>query len=128
MAISIGADGLIANGYDVIEYDSATGQLEIFHNNVAVLQTVSGGVQSSTFTGSLNGNANTASQLQSARTISLTGDVTGSVSFNGSTNVSISTTSGAATNITSSRFSSPVTLNIINSAGTTVKTLRGPGS
>lgn len=128
MAISIGADGLIANGYDVIEYDSATGQLEIFHNNVAVLQTVSGGVQSSTFTGSLNGNANTASQLQSARTITLTGDVTGSVSFNGSTNVSISTTSGAATNITSSRFSSPVTLNIINSAGTTVKTLRGPGS
>jgi hypothetical protein len=81
-----------------------------------------------TFTGAITGNASTASQLQTARTISLIGDITGSVSFDGSQNVSISTTSGAATNITSSRFSSPVTLNIINSAGTTVKTLRGPGS
>jgi len=81
-----------------------------------------------TFTGAITGNASTASQLQTARTISLIGDITGSVSFDGSQNVSISTTSGAATNITSTRFSSPVTLNIINSAGTTVKTLRGPGS
>ena len=83
---------------------------------------------SGAITGALTGNASTASQLQAARTISLTGDITGSVSFDGSQNVSINTTSGAATNITSSRFSSPVTLNIINSAGTTVKTLRGPGS
>lgn len=142
MAILITPTGLRANGYDVQIYDSATGQLEIFHNNVAVLQTVSGGVQSSTFTGSLNGNANTASQLQSARTITLTGDVTGSVSFNGSTNVSISTTSASSTiatgqvganeiangSITSTEFNGTVTLNIINSAGTTVKTLRGPGS
>ncbi len=92
MAISIGADGLIANGYDVIEYDSATGQLELFHNDVAVLQTVSGGVQSSTFTGALSGNAATASRLQTARTISLTGDVTGSVSFSGVSAVSLATT------------------------------------
>jgi len=73
-------------------------------------------------------NAVTATRLQTARNITLTGDVTGSVSFNGSQNVSLSTTSTAATNITSSRFSSPVTLNIINSAGTTVKTIKSPGS
>jgi hypothetical protein len=49
-------------------------------------------VQASTFYGALSGNATTASTLQTPRTISLTGDVAGSVSFNGSGDVSISTT------------------------------------
>lgn len=43
-------------------------------------------------TSSLVGNASTASALQTSRTIGLTGDVTGSVSFDGSSNVNISTT------------------------------------
>lgn len=128
MAISLGVNGITANGDDILTYDSATGQLEIFHNGTAVFQTLSNGVQASNVTASLNGNGNTAARLQNARNITLTGDVTGSVSFDGSQNVSISTTSTAATNITSSRFSSPVTLNIINSAGTTVKTIKSPGS
>ena len=42
--------------------------------------------------GSILGNATTASRLQNARTISLTGDITGSASFDGSNNISISTT------------------------------------
>ena len=128
MAISLGANGITANGNDILTYDSATGQLEIFHNGTAVLQTLSNGVQASNVTASLNGNGNSANALNSARTITLTGDVTGSVSFDGSQNVSMSTTSTAATNITSSRFDSPITLNIINSAGTTVKTIKSPGS
>ena len=41
---------------------------------------------------STTGNAATATKLQTARTISLTGDVTGSVSFDGSSDVSITTT------------------------------------
>lgn len=41
---------------------------------------------------SLNGNANTATKLETARTISLTGSVTGSGIFDGSGNLSISTT------------------------------------
>ena len=41
---------------------------------------------------SLNGNANTATKLETARTISLTGAVTGSGDFDGSGNLSISTT------------------------------------
>lgn len=41
------------------------------------------------FQGPLTGNASTATTLQTARTISLTGDVSGSVSFNGGSNVSI---------------------------------------
>lgn len=43
-------------------------------------------------TGNADGNAATASKLQTARTISLSGDVTGSVSFDGSANVTIATT------------------------------------
>jgi len=42
--------------------------------------------------GSITGNAATASALQTARTISLSGDVTGSVSFNGGSNVTLTAT------------------------------------
>ena len=45
-----------------------------------------------TFEGSLTGNASTASTLQTARTIALGGDVTGSASFNGGSNVTITAT------------------------------------
>lgn len=44
------------------------------------------------FIGTLNGNASTATKLKTARTISLTGSVTGSGSFDGSGNLSIATT------------------------------------
>ena len=101
MAISIGPNGITANGSDVLTYDPATGQVEIFHNGTAVLQTLSNGVQASNVTASLNGNGNTAARLQNARNITLAGDVTGSVSFDGSQNVSISTSfAGTITNAT----------------------------
>jgi hypothetical protein len=45
-----------------------------------------------TFYGTLSGNASTASKLQTAQTITLSGDTTGSVSFDGSAGVTISTT------------------------------------
>lgn len=48
-----------------------------------------------TISSDITGNAATADALSTGRTISLTGDVTGSVSFNGSSNVSISTTVAA---------------------------------
>ena len=51
----------------------------------------SGSVSADSFIGALIGNADTASTLATARTISLTGAVTGSVSFNGSKNVTIDT-------------------------------------
>ena len=44
----------------------------------------------SNLTGNVTGNASTASTLQTPRTISLSGDLSGSVSFDGSQNVSIS--------------------------------------
>lgn len=56
------------------------------------------GIVSSKFTGNLIGNADTASKWKDARTITLTGDVTGSVSLDGSSNVTLTTaTSGTGT-------------------------------
>lgn len=45
-------------------------------------------------TGTVSGNSGTATKLATARTITLAGDVTGSVSFDGSANASITTTVG----------------------------------
>jgi hypothetical protein len=60
---------------------------------VAIGQAVgtSSSVQFASVTAPLIGNASTATTLQNARTIQLTGDVSGSVSFNGSSDASIST-------------------------------------
>jgi hypothetical protein len=58
----------------------------------------SGGILTATsFSGPLTGNASTATILATARTITLSGDVAGSVSFNGSADVTITTTSAQAT-------------------------------
>ena len=53
-------------------------------------QTFTGTVTQPTFSGSLSGNASTQSKLQTQRTISLSGDATGSQSFDGSSNITIS--------------------------------------
>ena len=48
-----------------------------------------------TFSGALSGNSSTATKLATARTIALSGDVTGSASFDGSANATISATIAA---------------------------------
>lgn len=53
---------------------------------------ITGNAASATTAANTTGNANTATTLQTARTISLSGGVTGSVSFNGGANVNIATT------------------------------------
>lgn len=60
------------------------------YTNYTVTKTGSGA--SGTWGISITGNSGTATKLQTARTISLTGSVTGSGSFDGSGNVTISTT------------------------------------
>ena len=50
------------------------------------------GTITANLTGDVTGNADTATTLETSRTIELTGDVTGQVNFNGSQNVQISTT------------------------------------
>ncbi|MGG3725172.1 hypothetical protein ABES20_14555, partial [Geobacillus stearothermophilus] len=57
-----------------------------------ILKLDANGKLPTSITGNADGNAATASKLQTARTISLSGDVTGSTSFDGSSNVSINAT------------------------------------
>ena len=79
---------------------SESNKFRLFHGNQSEPTTTvnTGGTGHATGTllanveGSLTGNASTASALASARTIALSGDVVGSVSFDGSGNVSMSTT------------------------------------
>lgn len=61
----------------------------------------------------VHGNSATATKLQTARSISLSGDVTGSVSFDGSKNVSMTTN---LANVTS--LSGTITLTASSSSGT----------
>lgn len=61
----------------------------------------------------VHGNSETATKLQTARTISLAGDVTGSASFNGSANVTITTN---LANVIS--LSGTITLTASSSSGT----------
>lgn len=63
--------------------------------NTVVARDGDGDFSAGIITAALSGNATTATTLQTARTISLTGDVTGSVSFNGSANAAITTTIAA---------------------------------
>lgn len=60
--------------------------------NTRLAVSPTGTVTANIFSGSLSGNATTASSLQTARSISLIGDVTGSTTFDGSGNVSITAT------------------------------------
>lgn len=79
-------------------------------------------------TGAVTGNASTATALATGRTISLTGDATGtSSSFDGTGNASIAV-SLAANTVTSSELSGATSLIIYNSAGSALKTLYGAGS
>lgn len=61
-----------------------------------VARDASGDFSAGTITAALSGNAATATKLATARTISLTGGVTGSASFDGSGNISIATTAASS--------------------------------
>ena len=96
--------------------------------------TVNGSVNASTFTGALNGNAATATKLATARTIALSGDVTGSTSFNGTANVTISATvandshthsDGTITSVGAGKITGTLAIAHGGTGGTTVATARG---
>ena len=88
--------------------------------------------------GSVTGNSATATQLANSRTIGMTGDVVWtSAAFDGTANVSGTATIQAASieramvedgAINSSKLASAVTLQILDSSGSAVKTIIGAGS
>jgi hypothetical protein len=57
---------------------------------------IANAVNAVTFTGNVVGNSDTATKLKTARTISLTGSVSGSASFDGSSDISINVTGGSS--------------------------------
>ena len=78
-----------------IFYDTGSVMSEIDYLNKTQGGTVAGNVTfSGTLTGDLTGNADTATALATARDIALTGDVTGSASFDGTGNASITAAIG----------------------------------
>lgn len=78
-------------------FDDSTGRFTFIPDATNTSEVFSGttGTIEANLVGAVTGNASTATALQTARTISLTGDVTGSVSFDGSANVSITATIAA---------------------------------
>lgn len=67
----------------------SNGYFDNFDVNTLLVNT---GVTAPTFTGALVGNASTATKWQTARTITLAGDLTGSVSVDGSADVTLTAT------------------------------------
>ena len=79
-------------------------------------------------TGNVTGNADTATALATGRTIGMTGDVVWtSASFDGSGNVT-GTAALQANTVSSTELVSATTLLIVDSSGSTVKTIIGAGS
>jgi len=85
-------------GVTVNANDIAIGQ-DVGTSADVTFNTVTAGLTGAV-TGNVTGNASTASALQTARNIALTGAVTGSTSFDGSGNVSITTTATSDPTIT----------------------------
>lgn len=82
-----------------------------------------GTITAPTFSGALSGNATTASKLATARTITLTGDTSGSASFDGSTNISIPVTVANNSHTHTTSASSNATTNLTITAGGTTATV-----
>ena len=82
------------DGFELIDPISVPDALEAGYMSTSISFVVGGFMSNGGFYGNLIGNASTATKLQNPRTITITGDVTGSVSFDGSANVSITTTVG----------------------------------
>ena len=85
---TLGSFGIIATAAELNYMDGVTSNVQTQLNN----KSASTHTHKYAGSGSAGGAANSAVKLQTARTISLTGDVTGSTTFDGSGNVSITAT------------------------------------
>ena len=104
---SKGAKPIYINGSasSASNYTLPAGSYFVFYNGTNYYFRTDGKI-----TGNITGNAGTATKLATARTISLTGDVTGSTSFDGSGNVSISCTIDGAGSLSAKATSITCTL------------------
>jgi hypothetical protein len=86
------ADAVAADGAGVVVDLGTDGTADITYDQATDSWTINKNVTATTFTGNLIGNADTATAWATARTISVSGAVTGSVSVDGTGNVDIATT------------------------------------
>lgn len=91
-----GANSLTITNTGVISLTGTTNEIDVSASAGAVTLSLP-----STLSADISGNASTASTLQTARTISLTGDASGSASFNGGANISIPVTINSSSNVSS---------------------------
>jgi len=92
---SVASGNYITGGAAGSEGAALTIGVDATPNNTAskvVARDASGNFSAGTITAALSGNASTASTLATARSIALSGDVSGSTTFDGSGNVTITTT------------------------------------
>lgn len=86
---------LVTNKLDMVTGSDQSVASKVTFNNAVVLSKGATVPSGQFVIGNLQGNATTATTLQTARTISLAGRVTGSASFNGGADASIATTIAA---------------------------------
>jgi len=87
----------------------------------------SGNFSAGTITAALTGNASTATKLATARTISITSDVTGSVSFDGSANASITATIAATSVVLGTDTTGNYVAGLTAGTGVTISGTAGEG-
>ena len=112
-------------------FDDSTGRFVMIPdatNTSEVFAGTVGDIQATTFFGALSGNASTATTLQSSRTIELTGDVTGSASFNGSADASITATIAANSVALGTDTTGNYMVNVSAGTGIDVSHTQGEGS
>jgi phage-related tail fiber protein len=119
--VTLAASGVTAGTYSSVTVD-AKGRVTGGTNPTTISANTTGNAATATTANNANvcaGNAATATKLATSRTINLTGAVTGSGSFDGSTNLSITTSSGTIPShgkqlfITSGTFVVPIGINTV---------------
>ena len=92
-SVAVSGNGLSITGTagEGTDYTINSNATSLVTASTIVYRDASSNFAANTITAALVGNASTATTLQTARTISLSGDVAGSVSFDGSGNVNITT-------------------------------------
>lgn len=99
----------VASKLDMVTGADQSVASKVTFNNTVVLNKGATVATGQVITGNLQGNATTATTLQTSRTISLTGRVTGSTNFNGGANATINTTIAAGSIVTADLAAGAVT-------------------
>lgn len=108
--------------------NSATTATATAGNSTIVARDASGNFAAGTITASLSGNASTASTLATARAIELSGDVTGTANFDGSSAINITTTIAANSVALGTDTTGSYVASLVAGTGVTLSNNSGEGA